>query len=70
MMSGEVGWPLGGRRVGLSSFRVARDELQISSANKLPLVSVIEEYQSGSWALKSPRSRSSSWLRYGVMDGL
>ena len=53
---GEVGWPLSdmGSLVGDSSFRTPKVEVPISSAIALPLVSMMEEFQRASWALKSP----------------
>jgi len=71
LMSGDVGGWLGGRRVGVSVLRVQYVDCEIWVERSAPRVSVIEEYQRGSWALKSPRinvgllGAISRWL----MDG-
>ena len=55
LMSGEVGLPNWGRRVGKSSFRQQIGDWVIWSAIFCPRVSLIVEYHRGLCALKSPR---------------
>ena len=56
-MSGEVGEPFAGRRVGVSSLRTPKEDWPTRSARLEPLMSVRDEYQRLWWALKSPRMR-------------
>ena len=69
-MSGEVGCPLVGHLVGVSVFRTPMLESAISSDNKLPLVSSMDDHQRGSWAVMSPRTKVSESLRSGLMSRL
>ena len=63
-MSGEVGDPWVGRRVGESVFKMTRLDgvraLEISSPRAAARASLVLEYHAGLWALKSPRMRESS----------
>ena len=63
--SGEVAFPLEGRRVGVSRLRRTRlagvRESRISSPRAAAPELVVSENQAGLWALKSPRKRVSSW---------
>lgn len=54
VISGEEGLLFVGTRVGLFVFKIRKLELSISSARMDPRLSAEVEYQSGSWALKSP----------------
>ena len=62
--SGDEGRPLQGILVGLSSLRTVSVELSRASTAFAPRIaaaaSVVEEYQSSSWALKSPIIRMSA----------
>lgn len=58
-MSGDVPGPLVGSLVGRSSFRTPYELDASSSAMSVPLLSLMDEFQSSSCALKSPRIRES-----------
>ena len=62
--------PLRGSLVGLSSLRVPKLELPISSAMSLPLQSLKDECQRASWAFRSPRISVSVDLSKGAIEAL
>lgn len=68
-MSGEVGEPLEGSRVGVSSLRTPKEVWLTRLAMSEPLVSRYDEYQRSWWALKSPRMRQWSREKKGDKSG-
>ena len=69
-MSGDVACPLEGHLVGVSVFRTPILESAISSDNKLPLASSMDDHQRGSWAFMSPRTKVSESLNNGLISRL
>ena len=68
--SGEDWGPLLDSLVGLSSLRVPKSELPISSAMFLPLSSLKDECQRAWWAFRSPRISVSVDLSKGAIEAV
>ena len=68
-MSGEEEEPFVGRRVGVFSLRMPKEDWLSVLAMLEPLVSVWVEYHRSWWALKSPRMRQLSREKKGDRSG-